>query len=175
MSATLITILIGAIGLIFTAVIALNNFFGLKDRFIRKRSKHQSEAEQKAEAQPDPFLEYLYNTFRNPVILDPRFKALFLRVQFLAGVDQDTDLNLVWEKAADLIDFVKTYEKGAYYAGKLRPLLKTHTMGGSFVGFRDGTTYFPSMPGQPVDYHKRLMENRKQVYELLVELALQQE
>lgn len=40
MSNTELTILISIIGLLLTAIIALNNFFGLKDRMKSRRSKN---------------------------------------------------------------------------------------------------------------------------------------
>jgi hypothetical protein len=63
----------------------------------------------------DPLKLRLFRQFKDPAILTPQFHPLFRRFAYLLTLTDTSDLSEAEAAQVDLIGFIKSLERGAYY------------------------------------------------------------
>jgi hypothetical protein len=114
----------------------------------------------------------LFRQFKDPTILKPQFHVLFLRMQFLDSIGENTDASTLDESARELVEFVQELEMGAFYAKQLSQLVRQPRYAGAFV-LGDPVSeqrHREERQRQNAEYRQQLIRNRDRVRGVAVEL-----
>ena len=71
----------------------------------------------------DPGILALFRRHRDPSILSPQFRPLFLRLQFLEDIDRFEGAEQIERAVEELLDFVAALEMGSFYSRRIGDLL----------------------------------------------------
>lgn len=116
---------------------------------------------------------HFFRRFKDPFILTRQFHPLFKRIQFLADVSDTSDVPDLRAKTAELCRFVRTHERGDFYAGKIAGLLQYPEFNASFSMGMDGSVpkwYVDGKNNERAKYLAKLKAARESVHGLIVEM-----
>lgn len=114
----------------------------------------------------------LFRQFREPAILEPQFRPLFKRLQFLDKIEDDSDVDYLQRCTEELISFVANLEMGEHYSKQISGLIRkpkyVRTM---LVGDpASQARWQESRIREAHEYRKTLRKNRDATVALVVEL-----
>ena len=72
---------------------------------------------------PDVSIIALFKKYRDPYILKPQFKPLFMRFNFLVNLHEDCNYKRLRDQVDELIQFVSNLKMGFFYANKISKLI----------------------------------------------------
>ena len=121
----------------------------------------------------EPFRLRLFRIHKHPSILAYEFRPLYKRVVFLNEVKDRSELDYCRERVTELINFIKSLEKGDYYAQKIRGLLNIDNM--AFFAFVDryGNSSVATAKSEE-EHWNHLLSVKDEVHELIAELSIYQ-
>ena len=114
---------------------------------------------------------HLFRKFKDPAILLPQFHPIYTRQIFLDSIELgDAPVGELERKAEELIEFIKAFEMGVFYATRISeqiaPLRRC-------IQVRLGGGPDPDLERQhrknSLDYRQKLMDNREAARSLLIE------
>ncbi len=114
----------------------------------------------------------LFRQYKDPIILKSQFHALFLRMQFLDMIEEDSDVSELDASARELIEFVQELEMGTFYARQLSQLIRQPRHPGIVV-LGDPVSekrHRERRMRQNAEYRRQAVNSRARVHELIVEL-----
>jgi hypothetical protein len=112
----------------------------------------------------------LFRQFKDPTILAPQFDPLFQRLRFLDGVEAAESMEAVSESAAELIDFVRALEMGAFYSERFAAIVKEPKRFQMWTPSTPEAEYQRDLAKHFERYRQALVVGRDRVYALAVEL-----
>jgi hypothetical protein len=118
-----------------------------------------------------------FRRYKHPFILAPQFQPLFKRLQFLNEIRDDSDVDDLQSKAAELRSFVRTHERGDFYSNRIGGLLQYPEFNASFSIGMDGRVpqwYIDGKNNERPQYLTKLKNAREHVFELIVEMLAYQ-
>lgn len=114
----------------------------------------------------------LFRRFKDPTILKPQVHPLFVRLQFLNSINDDSQAEELAKKASELVDFIKVLEMGSFYAKRITELISMpfhpQCLGGSAAS---DLHYLLIKEKHAKEYREQLYMVRDQVYSLVIELT----
>jgi hypothetical protein len=114
----------------------------------------------------------LFREYKDPTILKPQFHPLFVRLNFLKVIEDDSDTKELDKKATELIEFISELEMGTFYARRLTELIrKPRYASSTSLGERGSELrYREKQKEYDQEYRNQLYKARNTVYTLVVEL-----
>lgn len=121
----------------------------------------------------DPQKLWLFRKFKDPAILKPQFDPIFVRQSFLSYVEEgEESIDVLEQKAKELIAFIAAFEMGTFYSKKLNELLSVERWPSVFIAGdrRSELLWEESRKKENMGYRKKLIANKSEIQTLLVEL-----
>lgn len=114
----------------------------------------------------------LFRQCKDPAILDSKFHPLFIRLQFLDTVSENSDTHVIEVKARELCDFIEALNMGEFYSKRIAELLKkTSTPYCVQLGNPASEEAHMRYRKQDIEnYRKKVVSNRSKVIALVIEL-----
>ncbi len=112
----------------------------------------------------------LFRRYKDPTILKPQFHPIYLRQIFLDSVESgEADVKELGYKANELVEFIKAFEMGKFYAKQIDELLELRYP--STVSFSDDSESFYESQSRNINraYREKLIANREAVQRLIIE------
>jgi hypothetical protein len=119
----------------------------------------------------DPRKVAIFRQYKDPLILTSQFEPIFARFRFLLEIDEATfDAAETNGKATELYNFVQVLEMGAFYAPKIKRLLRNRQPARISIGPANEQREQMESMRERADYLKQLAKNKAEAISLLVEL-----
>lgn len=119
----------------------------------------------------------LFRKHKDPHILSSQFEPIFNRLRFLSAVDSDSNAVVLDSKSEELVEFINEMEMGSFYSKKIAELIRLDHA--PVVAFADGSELIRRAVESNLqdyrDYLKQLVDNREEVYSLVVEILRYQD
>lgn len=118
-----------------------------------------------------------FRRYKDPFILTRQFQPLFKRFQFLNDVDDSSDVADLRAKVGELCSFVKTHERGPFYAGRIAGALQYPEFNASYSIGMGGSVpqwYVDGKNNEGPQYLAKLKAARESIFELIVEMLAYQ-
>lgn len=105
----------------------------------------------------------LFRKYKNPAILKPQFHPLYLRMNYLDGVEEnDHNTDSLANSANELIEFIESWEMGSFYGKRIRELIGRNNSAFVMVlalGGGSDPTYERQKRQLQSEYRKSIIEN----------------
>jgi hypothetical protein len=113
----------------------------------------------------------LFRRYKDPNILNPKFHPIFLKLDFLFEVTDDSDSIELDKKAEDLVEFLKEFKKGSYYAKKVSELIRIRFSPNiTVIGDRRSEQLSKETHNKDLkNYLEQLHEVKEEVFSLVIE------
>jgi hypothetical protein len=116
----------------------------------------------------------LFRQYKDPVILCPQFHPLFLRMRYLLVVDEYSDLNSAEESGKELVAFINALAMGNFYHTRVHELIRDTALNVFSTGEPD-EMWRRQMRESAERFRQRLMTNRGQAIDLIIEMLRYQD
>lgn len=116
-----------------------------------------------------PFFKMkLFREYKDPTILSSKFHPLYERIEYLNNIEKTTH-NELTAKSLELVEFILFLNMGGFYQERIRKLVRfAEVVALTYDSEREDLEY-------KIRYKNSLINNRKRVFELVVELLRYQD